>query len=198
MKYSVFTVFNCLYVKKGWANYQILFYVLCSVPTFFGNGAVRQLVPKKKKKSLDKSKTCKGPLLSEAGGEGRDTEDKESMKKSITRILTRMKRKQYEWLKGREDERTNTGKCSRRRMKGNKRNIKIFREWSWGRAKQDHMSSTWWGKWECWASVEGREKLQMCMGEIAHYRKSPCLRESTSQERLSVKLIHSSGPLTHT
>lgn len=49
-------------------------------------------------------------------------------------------------------------------------------------------------KWECRTSVEGQEELQMCTVEIAHYRKSPCLRESTHQTRLSVKLIHSSVP----
>lgn len=53
----------------------------------------------KKKKS--KSKTCRRPLLSKVGGEGRATEDK-SLRKAITRILTRLKRKQYERGEDRE------------------------------------------------------------------------------------------------
>lgn len=54
-----------------------------------------------------------------------------------------------------------------------------------------------WIKWEFWTSAEGQEKFQLCMGEIAHYRKSPCL-ETDDQPREAVHQANSRSVFSQT
>lgn len=93
--------------------------------------------------------TCKEGLLHKARSDQTDT-GRIACKKVFIKKNSRKDRRKPEWLEGKEDERRKAGKFSSRVMEGNKTNIKIFREWSWGRAKQDHMASVQWGKGECW------------------------------------------------